>query len=183
VRHFKNKYYVKKNVPIFVFVLSSFLAVGQKTSEKNKETKQVILFVCEHGAARSTIAAAYFNKLAKEKELNFKAVFRGTDPDTILTKGTENGLLKDGFDIKDWAPKLVSEQDIKDAYKVVTFDCKLPIKDSISTISVEQWDGIPPISKDYDVARNKIVEKVNQLIIELPMKKKNIKMEKRKESN
>lgn len=103
------------------------MAVGQKTSEKNKETKQVILFVCEHGAARSTIAAAYFNKLAKEKELNFKAVFRGTDPDTILTKGTENGLLKDGFDIKDWTPKLVSEQDIKGAYKIVTFDCKLPI--------------------------------------------------------
>jgi arsenate reductase (thioredoxin) len=47
--------------------------------------KPVILFVCEHGAARSTIAAAYFNKFAQQQNLDYVAVFRGTDPDTTLT--------------------------------------------------------------------------------------------------
>jgi arsenate reductase (thioredoxin) len=148
----------------FFFVLFAF---GQKNSEKNKNAKETILFVCEHGAARSTIAAAYFNKLAKEQGLNYIAVFKGTDPDTTLTPGTVKGLLKDSFNISGWKPKLVSDGDIKNAYRIVTFDCKLPIQDS-SSISIDHWDGIPPISKDYNIARNQIIEKVNLLITQLP---------------
>ena len=154
----------------FVF-LFAFFAVGQNNPGKKSVSNQVILFVCEHGAARSTIAAAYFNKLAKQKKLDYTAVFRGTDPDTVLTPGTAKGLIKDSFDISGWTPKLVSDQEIKEAYKIITFDCKLPTKDS-SSIAVEQWDGIPPISKDYAVARNQIAEKVNHLIAELPKTKR-----------
>ena len=166
---------LKKIIPISIFLFFAFFAVGQKPVEKNRDAKKIILFVCEHGAARSTIAAAYFNKLAKEQGLKYVAVFKGIDPDTVLTPGTAKGLVKDSFDISGWTPKLVLDQDIKDAYKIVTFDCKLPTKDS-SFIPVEQWNGIPPISKDYNVARNEIVEKVNELITQLPKaKKKKIK--------
>ena len=31
----------------------------------------LIIFVCEHGAAKSIIAAAYFNKYARERNLRF----------------------------------------------------------------------------------------------------------------
>jgi protein-tyrosine-phosphatase len=158
---------LKKIITTYFFFFFAFYAVGQKASEKSKNPKQVILFVCEHGAARSTIAAAYFNKLAGEQGLNYVAVFKGTDPDTVLTPGTAKGLVKDSFDISGWTPTLVSGQDIKDAYKIVTFDCKLPTQDSAS-IPAEQWNGIPAISKDYNIARNEIVEKVNQLITQLP---------------
>ena len=41
-----------------------------------------VLFVCEHGAAKSVIAAAYFNQLASEKNLDVRAIERGTNPDT-----------------------------------------------------------------------------------------------------
>jgi arsenate reductase (thioredoxin) len=160
-----------KIILIGFFSAHAFFSVAQKSSEKKKDSKKVILFVCEHGAARSTIAAAYFNKLAQEKQLNYTAVFRGTEPDTVLTPGTAKGLIKDSFDISGWKPALVSEQDIKAAYKVVTFDCKLPLKDSLAVIT-EQWNGIPPISKDYNIARNEIVAKVNQLIGTLPKKAK-----------
>ena len=174
---------LKKIISTTIFFFFALLAVGQKTADKSKDTKQIILFVCEHGAARSTIAAAYFNKLAKEKGLNYIAVFKGTDPDTVLTPGTAKGLVKDSFDISGWTPKLVSPQDIKDAYKIVTFDCKLPTQDSLS-IPAEQWNGIPAISKDYNIARNEIVEKVNQLITELPKtQKKKAKKQKLNKSN
>ena len=33
-----------------------------------------IVFVCEHGAAKSIIAAAYFNKLAREMSIDSRAV-------------------------------------------------------------------------------------------------------------
>jgi arsenate reductase (thioredoxin) len=174
---------LKKIISTSIFFLLALFAVGQKTAEKNKDSKKIILFVCEHGAARSTIAAAYFNKLAKEQGLYYIAVFTGTDPDTVLTPGTAKGLIKDSFDISGWTPKLVSGQDIKDAYKIVTFDCKLPTQDSVS-IPAEEWNGIPAISKDYNIARNEIVEKVNQLITELPKdKKKKTKKQKLKKSN
>jgi arsenate reductase (thioredoxin) len=146
-------------------LMTDISATAQHKQEK--KAKPVILFVCEHGAARSTIAAAYFNKLAKEQGLNYEAVFRGTDPDTSLTPATAKGLTSDGFNISGWKPQTVSGNDIKTAYKIITFDCSLPIQDTLS-FTTEQWNGIPPISKDYQLARNSIVEKVNLLVTQLP---------------
>jgi arsenate reductase (thioredoxin) len=126
-----------------------------------------ILFVCELGAARSTIAATYFNKLAKEQGLGYEAIFRATNPDVALKPATIKGLTEDGFDISNQVPKLVSQTDINSADQIVTFDCNLP--DSFSK-PVTQWNGIPPISEDYNLARNQILEKVLQLINELTEK-------------
>src|SRR5215813_9354941 len=39
---------------------------------------RAVVFVCEHGAAKSVIATAYFNKLAAERGLAYRATFRGT---------------------------------------------------------------------------------------------------------
>jgi len=56
--------------------LSILLACAFLACKQHKAPKEVV-FVCTHGAARSPIAAAYFDKLAKENDLNFQAVFRG----------------------------------------------------------------------------------------------------------
>ncbi|MBI3579738.1 MAG: hypothetical protein HY089_10050 [Ignavibacteriales bacterium] len=154
-----------KMLLIGLCVLPTFLLPGQNV-KKSTKSKPIILFVCEHGAARSTIAAAYFNKMATERGLNYQAAFRGTDPDTSLTPDTKNGLTQDGFDVHIWKPMLVSNQDITNASQIITFDCTLPDSDSI-TKRVEQWNGIPPISNDYRIARNAIIEKVKGLITDL----------------
>jgi arsenate reductase (thioredoxin) len=153
-----------RNIFLPVLLLISIFSFGQPAKHKNK-VKQVpsILFVCEHGAARSTIAAAYFNKLAKEQGLNYQAVFRGTYPDSVLSPGAKKGLIDDGFVVSSWIPKLVSQKDISNASQIVTFDCMLPLQDSV-TKQVTQWNGIPSISKDYNLARNQIAEKVQQMI-------------------
>lgn len=161
----------KKILIALLFMPSALFSFAQNVPGKDKDSKEVILFICEHGAARSTIAAAFFNKLAKEQNLNYTAVFRGTDPDTVLTTGTAKGLVNDGFDISGWMPEQVTDRDIKNAYRIITFDCRVPLTDSVS-VPVEKWDGIPPISKDYNIARNQIAEKVNRLIGELPRAKK-----------
>jgi arsenate reductase (thioredoxin) len=160
----------RKMISIGFLCFLIFMSVEQTIYGGHQENKKIILFVCEHGAARSTIAAAYFNKLVQEQGLNYVAIFRGTDPDTVLTLGTATGLVKDGFDTSGWVPKPASTQDINAAYKTVTFDCVLPVKDN--TPVVEKWDGIPPISKNYDIARNQILEKINQLITQLRASKK-----------
>lgn len=144
-----------KKIITLLFVLS-IIGCEQKLEPKE------ILFVCAHGAARSPIAAAYFNEIATERDLNFRGVFRGTEPDSVLTAGTAKGLLKDDFEIDSWKPELVSQDDIDKAYRIVTFDCELP--SNISPDKTEQWNGTPPISKDYDKARDIIKENVNRLI-------------------
>lgn len=149
-----------KNILVAVFFASIITSCGQETDSKE------ILFVCTHGAARSPIAAAYFNKIAKEKNLNYHAVFRGTEPDAVLTKETISGLTKDEFQIDGWKPEKVANTDMDKAYKIVTFDCTLPLDDSTPK-DVEEWNGTPSISKDYNIARNAIQEKVEQFVEQL----------------
>ena len=43
-----------------------------------------VLFVCEHGSAKSTVAAAHFDRLAAERGLAARAISRGTSPDAEL---------------------------------------------------------------------------------------------------
>lgn len=152
-----------KKISILLFAVLIF-SCGPKTDPKE------VLFVCTHGAARSPIAAAYFDKIVDEKGLNYKAVFRGTKPDSVLTQGTIEGLHNDDFEINDWKPEAVSEDDIENAYKIVTFDCELP--SHVDSSKLVRWDGTPPISKDYNKARNIIKEKVNELIELLPHSEK-----------
>lgn len=76
--------------------------------------------------------------------------------------------MKDEFKITKWTPELVSESDINNAFKIITFDCQLP--PNVNSKKIEEWNGTPSISKDYDQARDIIKEKINQFIETLPKK-------------
>ena len=145
-------------------IILSLIALALNGCQEEKSSKEV-LFVCTHGAARSPIATAYFNKIAKEKKLNYHAIFRGTEPDKALTPETDQGLNQDNFNILGWKPIKVSLQDVEKAFKVITFDCSVPSQKSQAPH--ENWTGIPSISKDYKIARDVIKEKVEELIKEL----------------
>ena len=138
---------------------SSLLFARNEKNKVGKATIPIILFVCEHGAAKSTIAATYFNKIANEKHLKYRAVFRGTNPDSTISPATNKGLSEDGFDTKNLNPILASQSDIINARQIVTFDFSIANKDSLNK-PFYQWNGIPAISKDYQVAKNQIVSKV-----------------------
>lgn len=144
---------------LFSFI-TLLLCCNQATDSKE------VLFICPHGAARSPIAAAYFNKLAKEKNLNYHAIFRGTEPDETLSARTIEGLTSEGIDIKGWKPKLVSVNDINHAYKIITFDCKVPADNS--TALEEQWNDTPSPSKEYENYTAIVKEKVEKLVEQLP---------------
>ncbi len=144
-----------------LLMLFTCLLMACKPTVKSSE----ILFVCTHGAARSPIAAAYFNKLAKAEKMPYHAVFRGTKPDATLTKETVAGLTKDGFDITDWKPQKVSAEDVERAHKVVTFDCSVPADKPAA--QKQEWNGTPSISKDYDAARTVIKKHVENLVAQL----------------
>jgi arsenate reductase (thioredoxin) len=122
----------------------------------------IIVFVCEHGAAKSVIGASYFNKMASEKNLGFHAIARGTHPDAELSPKTVSGLREDGLTPGESIPRKLTREDLESAERIVSF-CDLPDEYQQKAI-VEQWDGIPPISEDYQKARDAIVARVQTLI-------------------
>jgi protein-tyrosine-phosphatase len=126
------------------------------------DQKPVILFVCEHGAAKSIIAAAYFNKLAGEKNLNIHAIARGTNPDPVLSPKTIGGLHADGLTPIELIPQKLSSADIESAQQVITF-CEL-LEEYQHKVKIEKWDDVPPVSENYDRARDKIIEQLKQLL-------------------
>lgn len=131
------------------------------------QTKKTIVFVCEHGAARSTIASLYFNKLAQENGLPYQSVFRALSRDSALTRETRNGLAQDGFSTNNLKPVDLTPADVEKNAMLISIDCAVP-----ATYPIEySWNGIPAISQDYQAARKEIVKRVSKLIEELKNQK------------
>ena len=69
------------------------LVMGQRAAP----AEPTVVFVCEHGAAKSVIATAYFNKIAAERGLHARAVYRGVNPQDALSVSALKGLRDDGL--------------------------------------------------------------------------------------
>jgi len=122
----------------------------------------IIVFVCEHGAAKSVIAAAYFNKLAGERKLDAYAIARGTLPDQELSQKTIAGLHEDGLILTESIPQKLSFAEVESARQVVSF-CELP-EEFQQKATIEYWDDVPPVSELYKKVRDVILVKLNRLI-------------------
>lgn len=127
--------------------------------------EQTIVFVCEHGSAESVVAAAYFNRLASERSLGLRAVSRGTDPDAEIATNAEVGLRADGLVADERSPAKLTQADAAGADRVVTF-YELP-ETYATAVPVERWDGVSPVSENYEKARDEIVERLRRLLGEL----------------
>jgi len=164
-----------------VVVLALIAGVyGQALVAQTPDDK-TILFVCEHGAAKSVIATAYFDKLAKERGLRYRATFRGTNPDPTLAAAAVEGLKSDGIDTRGWTPQLVTRKDLDAAARVVTMGCNVPGKEAVAGKLME-WNDISSPSQNYAVARDEIVKRVEILIDELARQEQDTKKGKKKKS-
>jgi arsenate reductase (thioredoxin) len=127
-----------------------------------------IIFVCEHGAAKSVIAATYFNQLAKERNLNWEGVCRGTTPDAALTQGTIEGLQRDSLLNKDLVPEKLSINDTSNAVMIIRFTT-LP-EDFKTNLKQEDWSSLPNLNDDYSKRRDALVKRLNVLLDSLENK-------------
>src|SRR5262249_60763007 len=112
---------------VLIAIVMFSRSVNGQAQDAVKETEQapVIIFVCEHGAAKSVLSAALFNKLAGERRLNLRAIARGTNPDPEIAPKVARGLLADGLIASEASPKKISKADLAGARRVITF-CALP---------------------------------------------------------
>ena len=131
---------------------------------------QTVVFVCEHGSAKSVIAAAHFNRIAESKGLPYRAISRGVHPDSVVPENIKSGLLADGFKDDPAKPKLVLDQDIETAALVITLGCELPKESAGRTDKITDWSNLPAVSGGYSDARKAIVDRVEKLAKELAQK-------------
>jgi len=154
----------------WIVILLLTLSANGQTQDTGKQTEQtpVVIFVCEHGAAKSVLSAALFNKLAGERQLNIRAIARGTNPDPEISPKVARGLQADGLVASEPAPKKISKVDLLSARRVITF-CALP-DDYPGSIQVENWDDVLPAIEEYGKARDKLAERISRLLEELKSK-------------
>ena len=128
-----------------------------------------ILFMCPHGAAKSVLASAYFQRLAKERGLNVRVLSAGTDPDPDVAPVVAKHLKNQGYEIPIAKPRRATADDLVVADVVVSIGCDL--KDlPVPRGTLVKWDDVPSPSEDFARADEKIRERVLQLVDELVRK-------------
>ncbi len=148
--------------------LFALLAAGAQTAPAVGAGTRVV-FVCEHGAAKSLIAAAYFNKLAAERGLSARATFRGVSPQEDLSPLAVAGLGADGVPIPTGKPIAISPDDVVQATYVFAIGCALP-KSAVASGKAVDWADVPG-DKGYAPMRDAIVTHVRALLDEIQRQK------------
>jgi protein-tyrosine-phosphatase len=124
--------------------------------------RPLVVFVCEHGAAKSVVAAAWLRRLADDAGLPLDAVACGTDPSPELSRHAMAGLAGDGLAPAPSRPRPLGSDELRRAWWVVRFGQELSLP-TPSTAPVETWD-VPAVSDGYDAARDAIVSRLHQLL-------------------
>jgi protein-tyrosine-phosphatase len=153
-----------KQLLVSLIALIPALTSAQAPSKQPPAPK--IVFVCEHGSAKSVIAAAHFRRLAQERGLNAEVISRGVALDAEIPAGVRNGLRGDGIDVGPMKPAAVTSADLKGATRIISFGPNLaPLADG--KVAIEDWSATPSVSEDYQAARTYIVKRLQKLLDDL----------------
>ena len=123
--------------------------------------------MCPHGAAKSVLASAYFQREAKVRGLNvLVGIGWFTDPDAQVSPAVASHLKKNGYKVPIAKPRRATADDMAMADVVISIGCDL--KDlQAHRGALQQWDDVPALSDDFAAADTKIRERVIRLIEEL----------------
>jgi arsenate reductase (thioredoxin) len=151
---------------LILIVLSTVLSACT-TAPPAAFTAHQVLFVCEHGNVKSLMAASYFNELAQARGLPFRAVSRGSTPDSdTVPDFVKQPLIAEGFDVSGFRPHVATQDDIAASDHVISISTTLQVDDA-SAAKVEQWNDIPAASTDFAQSRSAIKTRVAELIQKL----------------
>jgi len=121
-----------------------------------------VVFVCEHGSAKSVVAAALFNDLSAKRALPFRAVSRGLDPDPVLAPAVMRGLASDGLVPPAQLPIRLTAEDKLASRVVFLGDGRRELGPHGET-----WAAIPAVSESYAASRDAIRTRINTLLDQL----------------
>src|SRR5216110_2142107 len=152
-----------------ISIIAAVLFIDGQSANAPAEATRIV-FVCEHGAAKSVIATAYFNKLAAERGLSYRATFRGTSPQDDLSTRAVAGLRADGIGIPDGKPSAIASDDVARATHIFAIGCTLPAAAAKSGKAAD-WNDVPD-DQGYAPMRDAIVRHVTALLDGLQKRRK-----------
>jgi arsenate reductase len=144
--------------------IAVWLAIGGQATRPTAPAPSIV-FVCEHGAAKSLIATAYFNKLAEERGMKERATFRGVSPQEALSVGAVAGLRADGVAIPSGKPSAIGSDDVAGATHIFAIGCMLP-QAATASGKAANWTDVPD-DRGYAPMRDAIVAHVRALLDEI----------------
>jgi len=124
-----------------------------------------ILFLCPHHAAKSVIAAAYFNRLAQQKGLSWVGDSAGTEPDEVVSPVVVELLKQENIDVSQHQPRHVTADELQSAVRIISMGCTAE-ELSVSPARIEQWN-IPAVSQNPKGASEAILVHIEALVAEL----------------
>ena len=127
---------------------------------------RTILFLCPHNAAKSILAAAYFDQLARERGLDYRARSAGISPDAAPSPAVVAMLRDEGIDVAGHRPRRLTTEDLTSAHRVISLGCD-PDDVTGGNARVDRWDDVPPPSEDLGASRAAIKRHLDVLVNEL----------------
>ena len=124
---------------------------------------KTILFLCPHNAAKSVIAAAYFNQAASAAGLAWRADSAGTEPSEHVGAIVVKMLAEDGLDVSGYQPRKVTPLELQSVDRMISIGCT-PDELSGAAKPVEYWDDVPMVSQDAQGSREAIRQHVTTLV-------------------
>ena len=150
-----------RHLAVAIFAVAAAWVPLTASRAEGAAAEKTIVFVCLHGVVNSQMAAAYFNKVAKERGLPFTAVSRGIDMYWTIPVRIQDGLALDGLEPAN-VPNALNAYEAGHASRVLAFD---PIPaERRGDADVTYWSGIPLGIQDYEAARDEIARRVDALI-------------------
>jgi arsenate reductase len=146
-----------------VAAVSGAVAANQQATPSEPPLR--VLFLCPHGAAKSVMGAAYFQKLAAERGLRVQVDARGTEPDPAVSPAVAQLLRDQGYAVPVETPKAVTATDITAADVVVSLGCKLDGFPA-SRRAIRHWD-VPGPGENLPASSQAIRQHVRDLVDEL----------------
>ena len=119
------------------------------------------------------MAEALFNASAIQKGLPFKAKSAGTAPSDHVHPNVVAAMQELGLDLSTEQPKLLSNDMVKEAAKVITMGCEVDAETcpAVFTKGVEDWQLPDPNGRSLEDARlirDAIVQRVELLLASMP---------------
>ena len=127
---------------------------------------QRIVFLWPHGAAKSVVAAAYCQRLAKQWGIPLQITSAGTEPDAEVAPAVVALLRTEGIDVADQRPRRVTAEELAAASCIISMGCDLSDQ-ARPGMPIERWDDVPSPSQDLQGARDRIRDHVEQLLATL----------------
>ena len=122
--------------------------------------------MCPHGAAKSVLASAYFQRLAKERGLNVHVASAGTEPDATVSPAVAAHLKGQGYAVPVAKPAKVVPEDFASADVEMSSGCDLAAVPQPRGKLV-RWDEVPALSDNFTAADEAIRKRVTDLLEEL----------------